>query len=122
VHDKRKIQAVVFEIEGSNDNLEGLFQDATSRSALLIKSGIDQSEVVQTLQLLQEATADGHKETSETASMGLEALGATASVRSTIPDVVRTLTEEQDAASPLRPMSMRSALGLMLKWMSCPRN
>jgi hypothetical protein len=98
VHDKKKFQAMVSEIKGFNDNLESLFPDVKSKTAILIRNDIDQSEEVQTLQLLQEATADEHEDISETASVRLEALGATATARSVLSEDARTITEETNAA------------------------
>ena len=88
---------MVPEIKGFNDNLENLFADAKSKRAILISSDVDQSEGIQTLHLLQEATADEGEDISETANMKLGALQATTTAPSAFTKDVRIITEEANA-------------------------
>lgn len=99
VHDKKKFQTMVFEIKGFNDNLESLFPDAKRKALESIRTEIDESEDVDALQSLQEATTDQHEDISETASVRLEALGATGTARSRVSEDARTVTEETNTAS-----------------------
>ncbi|KAJ7748394.1 prion-inhibition and propagation-domain-containing protein [Mycena metata] len=85
IQDKKKFQTLVDEIRGFNDSLEALFPDVASKAATLIRNDIDMSVEVRELQVLQQATADGHEEISETASIRIETLGGTA----------RTVTEAE---------------------------
>ncbi|KAJ7017007.1 prion-inhibition and propagation-domain-containing protein [Mycena alexandri] len=78
IQDKKKFQTLVDEIRGFNDSLEALFPDVASKAAALIRNDIDMSMEIRELQVLQQATADGHEEISETASIRIETLGGTA--------------------------------------------
>lgn len=98
VHDKKKFQAMVFEIKGFNDNLESLFPDAKIKALESMRAEIDESEDVDALQSLQEATANQHEDISETASVRLEALGTTGTARSRVSEDVRTVTGETNTA------------------------
>jgi hypothetical protein len=98
VHDKKKFQKMVTEIKGFNDNLTSLFPNAKSKTVQFITSQIEQTEEVQPLQLLQEATEEEHEDISERASVRLEALGATTTARSRISDGARTITRETHSA------------------------
>ena len=72
VQDKKKFQTLIAEIKDFNDSLGALFPDLSPQIKQLIRTDIDQSVEIMDLQILQEATADDHKEISETASMRLE--------------------------------------------------
>jgi hypothetical protein len=98
VHDKKKFQDMIAEIKGFNDNLHSLFPDVQSRTNENLRNEIDQSEDINALQSLQEATTDDHEDISETASIRLEALGATSTARSRISEDAATITEEINAS------------------------
>lgn len=78
ISDKGKFLALIAEIRGFNDSLERLFPDIMKRSSGKILSEIEVSDEIRPLQLLQQAAAGEHEEISETASVRLESLGASA--------------------------------------------
>jgi hypothetical protein len=81
IHDKRKFNAMIIEIKGFNDNLESLFPGIGARTAEAMLVGINSSDNIQELQLLQDATIDEHEELSESASARLDVLGAASTAR-----------------------------------------
>ena len=78
ISDKEKFSKLVAEIKGFNDSLDSLFPDITKSATSKILGEIGESCEIRDLQLLQQAAADEHEEISETASIRLENLGATA--------------------------------------------
>ncbi len=69
-------------IKGFNDNLESLFPDIKRYTSENIRNEINQSEDINALQTLEEATMDQHEDISCAASDRLEVMGATSVVRS----------------------------------------
>lgn len=92
IHDKAKFQLMITEIKSFNDSLVSLFPGWTDRANQNLREDIDASDDIRSLILLEEAAADAHGDISETASVRLEALGATTSARSAISADARTLT------------------------------
>jgi hypothetical protein len=86
---------MIDEIRGFNNSLEALFPDLASKTAALIRNDIDQSVEIRELQVLQEATANEHEQISETASIRIEALGATA--RTVTGEVAEVLGSQADS-------------------------
>jgi hypothetical protein len=80
ISDKGKFLAFIAEIRGFNDSLERLFPDM-KRSSGKILSEIKVSDEIRPLQLLRQAAAGEHEEISETASVRLESLSASATTR-----------------------------------------
>ena len=93
---------MITEIKGFNDSLVSLFPGWTDRANQTLRDDIDASDDIRSLILLEEAAADAHVDISETASVRLEALGATASARPVISDDAWTLTERN--ARKARPV------------------
>lgn len=77
IRDKKKFEEMVLEIKWLNDNLENLFPGAKQKILDLISMDISESEAVQGLQLVKEATEGEHEDISDTASIRLGILGAT---------------------------------------------
>ncbi|KAL9636014.1 MAG: hypothetical protein Q9164_003097 [Protoblastenia rupestris] len=99
---------MVMEIKDFNDNLSSLFPDLKAKTSETLRGDIDESVEVRSLMLLQQASADGHEDISETASCRLGALGATAAAQSIISDGARTATEKED---PSFNLGMEDASG-----------
>jgi hypothetical protein len=99
VRDRRKFDMLVNELRGFNDSLESLFPDAQMRAAEAMRAEIEGAVEVRELQLLQEATADEHRDLSECASLRLEALGATVSARTELLSVSRIQDEAASQAT-----------------------
>ncbi|EUC43331.1 hypothetical protein COCMIDRAFT_101084 [Bipolaris oryzae ATCC 44560] len=76
IHDRRKFQTMIMEIKGFNDNLESLFPGSRLQVAEALRIDVENSDAVEELQLLQEATSEDHEVLSDIASARLEALGA----------------------------------------------
>jgi len=105
VRDRRKFEVLVRELREFNDSLESLFPDAQARAAAAMRAEIERSKEVRELALLQEATAEDHRELSEVASLRLEELGATVSARTELLSVSRRRDEvgNQTAAENAAP-------------------
>lgn len=93
VRDRRKFDMLVGELRGFNDSLESMFPDAQLRAAEAMRAEIEGAVEIRELQLLQLATADEHRELSESASLRLEALGATVSARTELLSSARTVDD-----------------------------
>ncbi|KAL8783566.1 MAG: hypothetical protein Q9213_004556 [Squamulea squamosa] len=74
IYDKKKFQNMIFEIKGCNDNLHSLFPNARKKASESLMIEINESNDLDALHSLQEATANGHEEISETASVRLDEL------------------------------------------------
>jgi hypothetical protein len=78
IADKDKFQEFITEIRGLNDSLMAMFPDIGTLSRDAMRRDVEESDEVESLQLLQEATEDGQTEISDTVSVRLITLGATA--------------------------------------------
>ena len=99
VRDRRNFEMLVSELRGFNDSLESLFPDAQMRAAEVMRAEIGDAVEVRELQLLEEATAEEHRDLSACASLRLETLGATVSARTDLLSVSRTQDEAASRAT-----------------------
>lgn len=99
VRDRRKFEMLVSELRGFNDSLESLFPDAQMRAAEVMRAEIGDAVEVRELQLLEEATAEEHRDLSVCASLRLETLNATVSARTDLLSVSRTQDEAASQAT-----------------------
>lgn len=99
VRDRRKFETLINELRGFNNSLESLFPDAQMRAAEVMRADIQGAVEVHELQLLQEATAEVHRDLSECASLRLETLGASISARTDLLSVSGTQDEAASQAT-----------------------
>lgn len=108
IGDRTKFLDLVAEIRGFNDSLVSLFPDITSKTAERLREDIDASDEVDSLQLLEQASVDGHEEIWESASMRLSNLGATATGA---PTASLADNETETSSIKLQPVVPRPAIG-----------
>ena len=96
VRDRQKFEMLVDELRGFNTSLESLFPDTQMRAAEVMRAEIEGAVDVRELQLLQEATAEVHRDLSQCASLRLETLGASSSART---DLLSGSSTQDEAAS-----------------------
>ena len=94
IHNKKKFGEMVSEIKGFNDNLESLFPDIKRYTSEDIRGEINQSEDIDALLSLEEATMDQHEDISSAASDRLEEMGVASVARSRISRDQHTVTGE----------------------------
>ncbi|KIM22049.1 hypothetical protein M408DRAFT_29056 [Serendipita vermifera MAFF 305830] len=85
IGDKMKFLDLISEIRGFNDSLVSLFPDITSKTATQLREDIDASEEISSLQLLEQASVEGHDDIWESTSMRLSNLGQTVTGSSVVP-------------------------------------
>ena len=100
IHDKARFLKLVTEVRNFVDSLTDIFPDLHIREAL--KTEINQSVEISPLDLLQQASADDDADLSDTVSMRLDALGATATARSSVTQGPDDRTETSGRTTPRR--------------------
>jgi Prion-inhibition and propagation len=98
IHNKKKFGEMISEIKGFNDNLESLFPDIKGYTFEDMRNEINQSEDIDALQSLEEATMNQHEDISSAASDRLEVMGVSSVARSRISGDQHIITGETNSA------------------------